>query len=125
MKDTNVYETESSKLSVECLYTIGGYATYLFEVKSDGFQGNCNFCISTELVRHILDKIEEILDNLSGAIFIEDGESDAFVKFEIQNNRSVLVSGQIGGSHENHYMKFEFIADQTIFIGLKRNLQYK
>ena len=69
-----------------------------------------------------MSQINEILDKLKGNTYLVDYDSDSYVKFGFEEKRLFQVEGQIGGSHQSHILKFEFEADQTILIGLKRNL---
>jgi len=125
MNDIIIYDTDSSEISIEHLYTIGGYATYHISVRSGDFSGKSNFCCSIETINSYMKQIDEMYTKLSGGIFIADCESDAYIEFNFKGGRSIWVSGQIGGSHEAHIMRFEFMADQIILPGLKRTLSYK
>ena len=51
---------------------------------------------------------------LSGTTHLEDNDSDGFVKFEIESNGRLKVMGQVGGTHEDHFVKFKFQTDQTV-----------
>ncbi|MGB3004961.1 MAG: hypothetical protein WBC06_00510 [Chitinophagaceae bacterium] len=50
---------------------------------------------------------------LSGTTILDDNDSDGFVEFEIESNGRLNVGGQVGGTHEDHYVKFKFQTDQT------------
>jgi hypothetical protein len=50
---------------------------------------------------------------LSGETRLEDNDSDAFIEFQIEPNGRLHVIGQIGGTHEDHFVKFKFQTDQT------------
>lgn len=50
---------------------------------------------------------------MSGNTTIEDNDSDASVNFQMKPNGQVIVFGQVGGSHEENYLKFTFQTDQT------------
>mgnify|MGYP000482277283 CR=1 FL=1 len=52
-------------------------------------------------------------DSLSGNTNLEDNDSDASVNFQIERNGQVFIFGQVGGSHEDNYVKFKFQTDQT------------
>ena len=51
--------------------------------------------------------------SLSGSSKLSDNDSDGFVEFTISENGRLQVVGQVGGSHEDHFVKFEFQTDQT------------
>lgn len=50
---------------------------------------------------------------LMGSAKLSDNDSDGFVAFTISENGQLQVCGQVGGSHEDHFVKFEFWTDQT------------
>jgi hypothetical protein len=65
--------------------------------------------------------------SLNGSTSLEDTDSDGFVRFSMEQSGHVIVTGQVGGSYEDHFMKFKFQTDQTCipnFIqGFKNLLQ--
>lgn len=125
MEDIVIYKNEKHEMKFEHLYTVGGYATYAVCVKTNCFTGVSNFCISVETIKQYTIEIKSIIDKLTGDICIKDCESDAYFGIGSNDGKNFMVKGQLGGSHENNVLKFEFSADQTILYGLKRNmLQY-
>mgnify|MGYP006968299549 FL=1 len=109
-------------ISIKSLYFVGGYITYEVSSSTCGFSGKCNFCIEEGKLKDYVQIIEYMIKTLSGEIDIEDGESDAYIKFVFENTTNFYVLGQIGGSYENNMLKFKFKADQTVLYGLKENL---
>ena len=124
MNDKNIYKTDKNEVSFEFLYCIGGYATYNVTVKSDGFMGHSTFCISTKHVDIHINTINLLLKDLRGGIKLQDCESNSYIDLIFKDSRTMIVEGQLGGSHQTHMIKFEFRADQTILRGLKRELSY-
>lgn len=122
MIDIIIYKTEKEEMSLEHLYTVEGYATYAINVKSNMFAGGYNFCIPVEKVQQYVKEINSILYNLAGNLHLEDYDSDAYVEYLFVDKSKFEVKGQIGASYTGQMLKFEFEADQTILIGLKRNL---
>lgn len=51
---------------------------------------------------------------MDGIIELKHYDSDAFLKFRFESLGKLNVSGQIGASFNDHYIKFKFQADQTI-----------
>lgn len=51
--------------------------------------------------------------SLSGTTRLNDNDSDGFVEFTFFKYGYLQVCGQVGGSHEDHFVKFEFQTDQT------------
>ena len=122
MRDILIYKTEKEEMRFEHLYTVQVHATYHLYVRSGEFSGGCSFCIPISYIEKMIKEINEILDKLKGNTYLVDYDSDSYVKFGFEEKRLFQVEGQIGGSHQSHILKFEFEADQTILIGLKRNL---
>ncbi|MEG0856832.1 MAG: hypothetical protein RSG52_10200 [Terrisporobacter sp.] len=122
MRDIIIYKTEKEEMRLEHLYTVEEHASYYLEVKSNGFFGGYLFCIPIDYVKKLVIEINKILDELRGNICLLDYDSDAYVKLGYEDSKLFQVKGQIGGSHQSHMLTFEFEADQTILIGLKRNL---
>lgn len=117
-----IYKNEFNMICLEALYCIGGYVTYKVSISTCGFSGICNFCIPVDRVRSYIDGIENMINSLSGEIEIEDCESDAFLRFFFKDTMNFYVLGQIGGSYMDNILKFKLEADQTVLLGLKRNL---
>jgi hypothetical protein len=50
---------------------------------------------------------------LSGTTILDDNDSDGFVKFEIATDGLQNVSGQVGGSPQEDFVRLKFQTDQT------------
>lgn len=107
---------------MERLYTVEGYLTLAIGVKSGEFRGKSNFCISEEQLGVFLQSLKKMNVRLSGDSRMDDSDSDAHIIFEATKLGHVVVSGQIGGSHEEYSMRFKFTSDQKILEGLVRLL---
>ncbi|MFD2115647.1 hypothetical protein ACFSTH_11555 [Paenibacillus yanchengensis] len=116
--DDTLISTENHCLTMEHLYTVEGYLTLSIGVRSGVFVGKSNFCISEEKLGLFIQSIKEINDRLLGDSRMDDYDSDAHIIFGANKLGHVVVSGQIGGSHEEHSMRFKFTSDQTILEGL-------
>jgi hypothetical protein len=115
MEDVNIIiSTETQCLIVKHLYTVEDYLTFNIQVKSGEFAGQSNFCVSKEKVGEIIQSLEEANKKLLGRSEIDDYDSDAHLVIEATRLGQVVVSGQIGGSHGEHSMRFKFTSDQTI-----------
>jgi hypothetical protein len=122
MRNEYRISSESYCLTLEHLYTVEGYLTLTIGVKSGEFTGKSHFCVSEEQLLIFIQSLKEISVRLSGESVINDFDSDAHIIFEATKLGQVIVSGQIGGSHEEHYMRFKFNSDQTILEGIARML---
>lgn len=122
MKNKTVFDNDRSKIDIQFLYYIGGYITYEVSSSTCGFSGNCNFCIEENELKEYIKTIDLLIKTLDGELEIRDSESDAFLKFAFEDVKNFYVIGQMGGSHEDNFMRFKFKADQTLLYGLKKNL---
>lgn len=118
-----IFDFDEKFLTVEHLYTIEKHVTMHINIKSGEFSGASNFCIPRENVLSIIQKLHKMYNTLSGRCSFNDLDSDAHIDFEMGELGHLRVSGQIGGSHENHFMKFKYIIDQTILQNLIQTLE--
>jgi hypothetical protein len=119
MEIAKIYDTVQETLIMEHLYTIDEYATFKIFVKSSGFSGFCNFCIALVYLKNVDVQIKDLLNGHKSNIEIKDCDSDAYIVFEFIDDSHVVIRGQIGGTHQNHYLHFNFIADQTVLSRLR------
>jgi len=115
----NIFQNTKASLNVEKLYDIDGYITFKIKVASSGFNGISNFCISKLDINDIQRKLQYMDEKLEGSVIINDMDSDSFLKFELKEHGQLVCSGELGGSHRDHSMKFSFQADQTILAILR------
>lgn len=109
--------TKDKELTVEHLYTVEGYFTFNIKIRSGEFAGASNFCMPKERIISIVETLSEMHKELKGRCEINDSDSDAFIIIEMDKLGHMCIYGQIGGSHEDHIMKFKFTTDQTVLIG--------
>lgn len=120
---TVIIDSEGKKLVIEHLYTVEGYFTFNIKVKSGEFAGASNFCISKENILSVIEALSKMHEQLTGYCEISDSDSDAHITIEMDKLGHMSMTGQIGGSHEEHYMKFKYITDQTVLINLIQMLK--
>ena len=113
-----IINSSNDVLSITFLYAVDNYLTFKTKVKSDEFSGVSNFCISKEEIASIINTLSIMHSELKGICKIQDYDSDAFLYIEVQKLGHVLISGQIGGSHQEHFMKFKIKTDQTVLLNL-------
>lgn len=114
MQDNMMINTEDKELKIEHLYTVEDYFTFNIRVKSGDFSGISNFCMSKEFICSIVEKLTEMHKELNGSCEIVDNDSDAYITLNMDKHGHMSVFGQIGGSHEEHCMKFKYSTDQTV-----------
>ena len=98
----------------EHLYTVEGYVTFAITVVSGKFSGASNFCISENSLADAVLTLREIYNKLSGEYQMNDYNSDDFILFEFEKYGHLKVSGQVGGSHRQQYLVYQFMTDQTV-----------
>jgi hypothetical protein len=105
--------TKTEKLSFKTRYLVQINFTFDLAVFSNGFCGTSHFCVRRDEIEKLCNDLSKISSSLEGTTKLEDNDSDAFVKFLIETNGNLIVSGQVGGTHEDHFVKFKFQTDQT------------
>lgn len=101
-------------INAESVYLTHTFATIKFSVSSEGFSGQSNFCIQKiDLIQYekALSKMHEKLD---GECIISDYDSDTHIIFKSEPFGHVVISGQLGGTHQKQYLYFNLKTDQTV-----------
>lgn len=104
----------TNQIDFEHLYTVEGYSTFRVVVVSGQFSGTSNFCVSNEKLSLVINNLTKIYEEFKGTCEMQDFDSDGFITFEITSIGHVIIKGQIGGSHEDQYLRFNMRTDQTI-----------
>jgi hypothetical protein len=105
--------TETERLSFATRYLVQINFTFDLTVLSDGFSGTSHFCVRRDQLEQMCSDLTNMHLKLFGKTNLEDNDSDGFVEFEIETNGRLNISGQVGGTHEDHFIKFKFQTDQT------------
>ena len=95
-------------------YTVEGYVTFTITVKSGEFSGASNFCISESLLKDTISALSKMYNSLKGKYQMNDYDSDDFMCFEMENLGHMTITGQLGGSYNIPFLKYQIQADQTI-----------
>ncbi len=111
-------DDKGKRLIIFLGYCVENYLTFGIKIKSGAFEGESSFCISKETLAPIIDRLLGMHNNLVGVCKIEDYDSDAYINIEMGKFGHLFVSDQIGGSHQGHYMRFKYTADQTVLLNL-------
>ena len=104
---------KTERLSFTTRYLVQINFTFDLTVLADSFCGTSHFCVRREQIEKLCADLTEMKARLSGNTILEDNDSDVSVNFQIENLGQVWVFGQVGGSHEDNYVKFKFQTDQT------------
>ena len=105
--------SETERLSFATRYLVQINFTFDLTVLSNGFSGTSHFCVRRDQIEKMCSDLTIMKQAMSGDTTLEDNDSDASVNFQINSHGQVIVYGQVGGSHEENYMKFSFQTDQT------------
>ncbi len=121
-----IINLEEKGFILKHLYTVEDYLTFNIKVKSGEFSGASNFCLLNKDILSIIDKLSNMKKDLKGHCELKDSDSDSYILIQMEKHGHLFISGQVGGSHEDHVMKFKYMADQTILIefieALKNNV---
>lgn len=88
-------------------------------VNSHGFRGHNRFCFVQDGVCEAFVAGLNALNRLElGSCKLTDYDSDSFIIVESVEKGKLIISGQLGGTHRDHYFHFKFNSDQTILNSL-------
>ncbi|MHA7130449.1 hypothetical protein [Algoriphagus namhaensis] len=114
---SNLIELKTNTLTERVIfkgrYLVQDSFTFELQVFSKGFSGISHFCLSSDRIEIFCTDLKKMHFQLAGKTILNDSDSDGFVQFEIDTNGGLIVTGQVGGSHEDHFMHFVFCTDQT------------
>lgn len=105
--------TKTEGISFATRYLVQINFTFDLTILSKGFSGTSHFCVRRDQLEKMCADLKRMHLTLVGSTILEDNDSDASLNFEMQSFGQVLVFGQVGGSHEDQYLKFSFKTDQT------------
>lgn len=117
-------QTHDSKkvIQFESLYEVQNYFTFLLRVRSGTFQGEASFCVPRTQLKAFYQEIDSLSENIKGRTVLQDYDSDAFIAFEGKGFGQITVTGQVGGTHQEQSMRFQFESDQTILKPLQEQI---
>jgi hypothetical protein len=105
--------SQTERLSFATRYLVQINFTFDLTVLSNGFSGTSHFCVGRDQIEKMCSDLTTMKQAMSGNTTLEDNDSDASINFQMNPLGQVIVYGQIGGSHEDNYLKFRFETDQT------------
>lgn len=115
--------TRTERLSFATRYLVQVSFTFDLTVLSDGFSGTSHFCVRREQLEEMCVDLTKMQRVLTGTTKLNDNDSDAFVEFIIESNGRLNIIGQVGGTFEDHFLKFKFRTDQTCITGFVENFK--
>lgn len=114
MFKSNIIDLEDKKVSFEALYHVDNYFDVEIHIKSGAFCGASAFCLSGTVINEFLVTLDSLSTTLSGSYILRDYDSDAHIVITMLKYGSLSITGQIGGSTNDQYLKFCLYSDQTI-----------
>lgn len=104
---------ETERLSFATRYLVQINFTFDLTVLANGFSGTSHFCVRRDQIEKMCSDLTTMKQAMSGNTTLEDNDSDASINFQMKPHGQIIVFGQVGGSHEENYLKFSFETDQT------------
>lgn len=104
---------ETEKLSFATRYLVQINFTFDLTVTSNGFSGTSHFCVRRDQIEKMCSDLTTMKQDMSGSTTLEDNDSDASITFLMKPSGQLIVYGQVGGSHEENYLKFSFQTDRS------------
>lgn len=111
--DNCLYKSKYAELHLEHLYTVEENITFSITVKSYEFYGKYNFCMHISKIYEYIERLNFMNQSFSGECKIMDSDSNSFICLMFEE-QVLKVTGQLGGSYEDNFMKFSFLTDQTL-----------
>lgn len=105
--------SEIERLSFATRYLVQINFTFDLTVSSNGFSGTSHFCVRREQIEKLCSDLTIMDQTMFGNTILEDNDSDATINFQMKPHGKVIVCGQVGGSHEEHCLKFSFQTDHS------------
>ncbi len=118
---SEVYKSTESLFLLDYIYTEGEDITFMIYIKSLRYSGEHRFCLRYKKLTEIIFTLELMKRKQQGDVTIADQRSDSYVKIKYINSE-LYISGQIGGSNEDHFMVFKFKAESSIISAIIANL---
>ena len=109
--ELNTYD-DNKIFKLELLYKVENYYTFDFFIKSWEFSWKSSLCFSIVELNKLEKSLETFIDTLNWEFILKDSDSDAYIMFVVENGK-VIIKWQVWWSHQDHYMKYKFITDQT------------
>jgi len=98
--------------------TWSDYVNFSVRVQSGDFSGKTKFSMSETMLKQTLVELREIHRLLEGSCILRDYDSDDYIQIEMQRHGQMSIAGQLGGSHNDQFVQFKMLADQTYLESL-------
>jgi hypothetical protein len=95
-------------LSMDTRYLVQVSFTFDLSVRLNSYNGQSHFCARKDQLKELVYNLSKLKNKPLVNTKIEDNDSDAYLKFKSIGENLVLVEGQVGGTHEDAFLKFAF-----------------
>lgn len=82
--------------------------TFDLSVSVNSYNGQSHFCVRKDQLKQLVNELSKLNSNPLVNAKLEDNDSDAYLNFKGNSVNSVLIEGQVGGTHEECFLKFAF-----------------
>lgn len=118
MSKTIIFSSEQNEFIISPLYLMEDCFTFVIKINSGEFRGICSFSIFLSEINTLIKKMSYMYEHLDGECIFHDTESDAFIAIQMLKYGNLTIYGQLGGTHQDHLMKFKCSMDKTILNNL-------
>jgi hypothetical protein len=94
--------------SMDIRYLVQVSFTFDLSVIVNSYSGQSHFCVRKDQLRELVYNLSQLKTKPSVSANLEDNDSDAYLNFKSTSENLVLVKGQVGGTHEEAFLKFAF-----------------
>ena len=112
-----------SNIKLEYLYTVQEYVTFHIYVQSGNFSGESNFCMPKKILTEAIVSLSNVHENLKGSYQINDYDSDDYILFKMLKLGHMEITGQVGGSYNDQFLRYQFECDQTDLLCIIQTLK--
>ena len=114
-------ESTTDTLIFETNYLVQVNFTFQLTYKSNGKTTSSHYCIRKDQIEALCNEIDNLSTNKTSKVI--DNDSDAFFQFLNKTTNEIKVIGQVGGSFESNFEKFNFVIDNEILLKFKKQFK--
>lgn len=94
---------------------VDNYKSFYVFADNTTLQGSYDFCFNNITISNFIDSLTKMYNTFKGSAFIQDSDSNSFLKFEFLDRVGhIKLNGQLGGNYTENYVVFSMYLDQTI-----------
>lgn len=98
-------------LILETRYLVQVNYTFDLSVFVSSFKGKAHFCVRKDQLKEVSFSLQNINSGPTKTITLEDNDSNSYLSFQPFKKGLIQVRGQVGGTHEEAYLNFQFEAN--------------